>query len=839
MKLVFCGGAREVGASCYLVQVEGKNVLLDSGIRMKGGQDTLPDFRQIQELGGVDAIVVSHAHLDHTGSLPVISREYPEAVLYMTHATKSLVRVLLYDSLKIMERSEAEIPIYAESHVDDMLGRSVCYSPQYAFKPFSDRDVEVTLFDAGHIAGAAMIYLTSAEGSLLYTGDFSSADQRTIHGASIPKLRPDVMITESTYGSYLHANRDLEEKRLVETVAEVIGREGKMLIPAFALGRAQELVLILKRAMDRGQLRPVPVYIDGMVRAINGAYRVNPNYLQRSLAKKAFRGESLFYDDHITAVETREQRQRVLDSDEPCCVISSSGMLKGGPSALYAAKLAGHERHYIAITGYQDEEAPGAELLALMDQEERALHLDGVRVPLRCGIGRYNLSAHADRGELLGLVHRVTPKRIFLVHGEERSIDALAEQMNLEARGQVFVPENGDSYPIVLSRQRKQLDFTHVALSPLNRPLGELDDGENWQSFWEYVYEHGGSRKGYTVEQLLYIWTGTAQPKQEDTDWMLQALHASQFFTANRRRLFLYHPAEPDTLTPASGPMELNAMLAHVKEQFPQDAGLYKTGAHVEETKVVLWFHFPHRAKREYATLLTQIEEATGWQVEVNDQCHTGAAEELAVSLLPAGAAVKKFSYYPHRRLFQLKLQDAVDGPEAIERQFQLQTGVSLEIVHPGQDDGSETLSLRPLDVEHAMEQNMAFEYVADVFAAEGVALYKKSRRVCKDGTAYLELSFITPVVGKRCLEQIRKLEDDTGWNITVSENPNQNELIKKAKHLLQQANVVIRKGPGVHAADAAVKVEVDELPDQELLCTLGREYMQQTGYSLEVLGRR
>ncbi len=136
MDLTFCGGAGEVGASCYLLTIDGKNLLLDCGIRMGSDKDTLPDLGVIQERGGVDAILVSHAHLDHTGCLPAISREYPHAVIYMTHATKDLVRVLLYDSLKIMHSNEAEIPVYAQAHVRDMLNRVVCYSPEFEFTPF-------------------------------------------------------------------------------------------------------------------------------------------------------------------------------------------------------------------------------------------------------------------------------------------------------------------------------------------------------------------------------------------------------------------------------------------------------------------------------------------------------------------------------------------------------------------------------------------------------------------------------------------------------------------------------------------------------------------------------
>jgi Metallo-beta-lactamase superfamily. len=167
MKFYFCGGASEVGASCYLVNIDGKNILLDCGIRMSSGKDNLPDFQLIQENGGVDVILISHAHMDHIGALPIISRIYPDAKIYMTHAAKDLTRVLLYDSLKIMER-EAEIPAYAEIHVREMLNRIICHTPGHTFSPFLDSDLKVTFYSAGHIAGAASIYIHSRKRGKLF-----------------------------------------------------------------------------------------------------------------------------------------------------------------------------------------------------------------------------------------------------------------------------------------------------------------------------------------------------------------------------------------------------------------------------------------------------------------------------------------------------------------------------------------------------------------------------------------------------------------------------------------------------------------------------------------------
>ena len=247
MEFIFLGGAMEIGASSIYVKAGGKRFLLDSGIRQSGTKDPLPDFRTIQEQGGLDAVIVSHAHMDHIGTLPIISKAYPNARIYMTVMTAELTRVLLYDSLKIMAHREDEIPHYTEQDVLDMLGRVT--PMRYQAELSILEDVRLTLYPAGHIAGAACACLATEEGTLFYSGDFAAFSQRTIEGIHVPKLRPDVAIVETTYGNRLHANRQVEERRLVELVRECTACGQKVLIPAFALGRSQEVLLILRLSL--------------------------------------------------------------------------------------------------------------------------------------------------------------------------------------------------------------------------------------------------------------------------------------------------------------------------------------------------------------------------------------------------------------------------------------------------------------------------------------------------------------------------------------------------------------------------------------------------------------
>lgn len=249
----------------------------------------------------------------------------------MTAMTAELTRVLLYDSLKVMRYREDEIPHYSQKDVLAMLGRIHPIGYQTPFPLFDG--FTLTFYPAGHIAGAACTYLVTEEGSLFYSGDFSAFSQRTIEGIRIPKLRPDVSIVETTYGNRLHSNRMAEERRLVELVRECAAQQKKILIPVFALGRAQEVMLILRAAIQNQDIPPVPVYVDGMVRDINSMYTRNPIYLKNALGRRILKGNEPFYTKEIQPVAPMQRRDELLSEEGTAILVSSSGMLTGGPSA--------------------------------------------------------------------------------------------------------------------------------------------------------------------------------------------------------------------------------------------------------------------------------------------------------------------------------------------------------------------------------------------------------------------------------------------------------------------------------------------------------------------------
>ncbi len=347
MQITFLGGADEVGATSILIEIAGRRLLIDAGIRPTPkarwglAGDQLPDLSLIEENGGLDAILVTHAHTDHTGALELVLERYPDVPVYATPVTVELTRVLHADARRIMQmrlEEEGELPLYDEVATTRLLNafRPVEFNQPLTLAP----GLTATFFLAGHIAGAAMIGLASAEGRILISGDISIDPQRTVDGARPPAFSPDVLILESTYGGRLHANRLAEERRLVETVAEVIENGGKVLIPAFALGRAQEVLLTLGEYQRRGELAPVPVWADGMVRAICQAYSNFPDALPLPLQEQG----AQFYSEQIQPIQSAAQRNALIWNPGPAVIVSSSGMLAGGPSQAYARALADQAR---------------------------------------------------------------------------------------------------------------------------------------------------------------------------------------------------------------------------------------------------------------------------------------------------------------------------------------------------------------------------------------------------------------------------------------------------------------------------------------------------------------
>lgn len=857
MNLHFLGGAMEIGGSCIYIQIAGKNILFDSGIRQSTSKDPLPDFHTIQEQGGLDAIIVSHAHMDHIGTLPIISKAYPNARIYMTAMTADLTRVLLYDSLKIMNAREDEIPHYSQQDVLAMLGRIFPIGYQTPF-PIFDR-FTLTFYPAGHIAGAACVYLVTSEGSLFYSGDFSSFAQRTIEGIRIPKLRPDVSIVETTYGNRLHANRLVEEKRLVELVKTCLVEKKKLLIPAFALGRAQEVLLILRTAIQNQEIPAVPIYVDGMVRDINQMYTRNPTYLKHSLGKRILKGNEPFYTKQIQPVAPMQNRDDLLSGPDPVILISSSGMLTGGPSAQYAGRLAPMENACIIITGYQDEESPGRQLLNLLENpKDQTLTINNKTVPVKCRIEQVGLSAHGDKSEIMSLLDRLSSRNIFLVHGNKEAIEELGSELaNEDYRRRIYLPECGQEYEILLHNKRKQLSFQPAFTLQMQQLFTKEDEKQLW-NYWQAHY----LGKTFSVSQIANIWYGkaadylnnanTGSPIQTDADIlenMQEILLNSDYFSPNTHRLFLFEANTPEAVAQALAPKELTVQDLELQLQtlFPKDA-YRKISYYPEKKEVLLQFDYPDSQDiDEFNQKAKQFTDATGWALKIHPSMNHNAVALLLSAFF--GNRLTKTSYYAEKKCYAITLSKpstSATPPLAdaeAAKQFYAKTGWTLLIngrnLNKNTDADVNALSktknaeqtgfFTPTDNMEQLEQNTAFSLIDQTFCDLPCKPDKKSIKHDVSGK-YIEISFLSPALGMRCEKTLQTLADQAGWRICIADKVNQNELFKIIQLLCLQHDLTLAKNPSYLPDQKAIRLKLTSPAAEETLQAITDEFDTQTG---------
>ena len=852
MQFYFAGGAMEVGGSCIYVRTGNYGILLDAGIRQgSGAKDPLPDFRGIQERGGIDVIVVSHAHMDHTGALPVISRAYPSARIYMTKMTMELTRVLLADSLKLMERAEDEIPKYSENDVSGMLSRitPVGYQSETEILP----GVKLTAYPAGHIAGAACLYLTCAEGSLFYSGDICGFAQQTIEGLGLPRLRPDVMLLESTYGDRLHASRALEEERLVRVCAECMENGFKVLIPAFALGRSQEVLLILRRAMQNGTLPHVPVYVDGMIRDMNRVYEGNPNYLRRNLARRILKGEEPFYSEDIRAVGLMEKRDELLQKEGPAVFVSSSGMLSGGPSVTYAKELLKRKDACVILTGYQDEESPGRLLLSLLkDEGEKKVTLDGVSIPVACRIEMVGLSAHADSSELIGVVERLGCRQVILEHGSREAISALALSLAEDYRRRIFQPETGEELEILFGKKREQL----TNRLPWSLERTSFDPENDPPLLWDYWVRHYG-KKAMTAGEAAFVWHGKkAQPDEDGLGPFQDALLESLYFSRHEKRLFLLRPNTEEEIEELKKKEEASPQVieAYLRELLPGELPVRKFGYYLEAKKVVLGVDFPDAISPEdVGAWNAALLEAYGWTLALKENMNHNAAGQLLMELF--GARPRKISYYEDRKIYQLNTDTWEEGDEERAARFYRLTGWRLRLIaaqspSPGdagpgapktgeipgisRDGGAfagDDWFLPPSGSERT-EQNLAFSLVDLCFSESAIQPSKKGRKNNHLGP-FIELAFTTPSLGRRCADLLQETARQTGWRIHIAGSVNQNQLMMTARELCRRYGITEVKNPSFIAQRTEVRLYTG--PGVEIPAEMILEFREMTGAGLTV----
>lgn len=435
VRLTFLGAAQEVGRSAILVETAESKILLDFGLNP--GRGLSPNaFPRIDLIGidpsDIDAVIVTHAHLDHAGLVPYLFKYGFKGAVYMTEATRDLTTLLLKDFLEITEREGVEPP-FSLRDVEKMLLHTVAL--KYNVVTDIAPDIRLTLYNAGHILGSAIVHLHIGNGfhNIVYTGDLKFGRTRLLDRADYEFPRVDTIIMESTYGATDQPKREEAENELLKIVLETYNKGGKVLIPTLSVGRAQEIMVILADAMKQGRIPKIPVYIEGMIHEVTAIHTAYPDLLSKDLGRRLRNGENPFDFETFVRLEGREPRTEIVESPQPAIIIASSGMLTGGPAVEYFKLMAPNPNNSMIFVNYQVEGTlgrrirDGAREIAFVNEKGK---VEILRVKMQV----YTIdgfSGHSDRHQLLDYLRHVQPKptKIVLVHGEKNAVASLANEI--------------------------------------------------------------------------------------------------------------------------------------------------------------------------------------------------------------------------------------------------------------------------------------------------------------------------------------------------------------------------------------------------------------------------
>ncbi|HLC89182.1 MAG TPA: beta-CASP ribonuclease aCPSF1 [Candidatus Nanoarchaeia archaeon] len=447
VRISFLGAARQVGRTCFLLQTPESRIMIDCGIDpSEEGPEAYPYLDAPEfNISEIDAVIVTHAHLDHSGLVPYLFKYGYQGPVYCTLPTRDIMSLLQLDMVKI-QRSEGKDPIYTSEEVRNTVLHTVCvdYEEVTDITP----DVRLTFYNAGHMLGSAMVHLNIGNGlhNLVYTGDLKYARTNLLEAANAQFPRVETMIIESTYGGKdCLMNNEEADDNMVKAVKDTFERGGKVLMPVLGSGRAQEVMIIIERLMREGKLPKATVYLDGMLWDITAIHTAYPEFLNRNIRQQIFHKENNpFLSEIFKQVGSNKERNQIMLEEGPCMILATSGMLQGGPSVEYLKGLAEGKKHSLIFSCYQP---PGSLGYRIRSGEKEIMFRENGKqqlLKINLEVDRIEITGHSDRRELMNYIKRSNPqpRKVMVVHGEQSRCLDLASSIHKQYRIETFAPKN-------------------------------------------------------------------------------------------------------------------------------------------------------------------------------------------------------------------------------------------------------------------------------------------------------------------------------------------------------------------------------------------------------------
>lgn len=445
VRLTFLGGARQVGRSCLFLQTQESRILLDCGVNVSDNIEPYP-FLDVPEfhIEDLDAVVITHSHLDHAGFVPYLFRYGYKGPVYCTPPTRDVMALLQLDYVKIAKGENREL-LYDVDDVKEEIKHTITLD----WEEVTDitPDIRITMYNSGHILGSSQVHLHIGNGlhNLVYSGDLKFGKTILFDQATTRFPRVETLIIESTYGGKTNIMPPMKEQDelLMKIVKDTIARKGKVLMPVLGSGRAQEMMVLIADAVARGDLEDLTVYIDGSVWDIMAIHTAYPEYLNATIRKAIFhKDQNPFLSKIFKRVGSPKERQQVIEEKSGCVIIATSGMLVGGPSVEYLRQLADDERNSLVFSCYLPQGSMGYRIL----HGEREIGFQvGNRqqmIPINMDVLKIEITDHSDRKQLMNYIYTIEPKpkKVIVNHGEVSRCLDLASSIHKQHRVETVAP---------------------------------------------------------------------------------------------------------------------------------------------------------------------------------------------------------------------------------------------------------------------------------------------------------------------------------------------------------------------------------------------------------------